>query len=102
MGSTIAASITAAGDDFGTANDTAIPDTADDIVSRLGPILIKGAVTGTAQLTDHFGFVAQQVDSLKVGARKFPLTAGNSNDDLDANDPLLLVGIGGDTRVHEV
>jgi hypothetical protein len=49
--------------------------------ARIAAISIAGAVRGTAGATgDHFGIVAQQVSSLRVGGVAVALTAGASND----------------------
>jgi hypothetical protein len=47
--------------------------------------------------TDHYGFVAQEVGSLRVGRRSFHLTPGPAND-LGG----LAIGPTGDLRVREV
>jgi hypothetical protein len=66
----IASSITAGVQDgggvgFGTVGDTIINNASDPIIARIASILIKGVVTGSAVLGDHFGFTAQQVGSFK-------------------------------------
>lgn len=113
-GNWIASSIAAGVDDvgsngFGNADDAKLAgtDTA-GITSKIASIVIKGYARGTVGGTDHFGFVAQEVGALTVGTAKYRLTknlvagVNTPNDDLDANDPLLLVGTTGDLRVHEV
>jgi hypothetical protein len=102
----VAGAVTGSGGFFGDANDVEISGagTTDQagIVSKIASILIKGQVIGTTIGGDHFGFVAQQIGSFKTGSTSFKLQSGPANDDLDANDPLLLVGATGDVRVREV
>jgi hypothetical protein len=62
------------GDTLQTVNDTAL-------IARIASITIKGDATGSLIAGDHFGFVAQQIDKLKIGSRIFALSAGPSNDD---------------------
>jgi hypothetical protein len=61
---------------FGTAGDVKIP-AADNlkIVSQIASIVIGGTVTGTVGSGDHFGFVAQKIGALKVGATVFAFNA---------------------------
>jgi hypothetical protein len=86
-GDWIASSITAGvrdvnGDGFGNADDDVVnvpPGAeADAIVARIASIAIKGAVIGTAGDGDHFGFVAQQIGSFKMGGLTAPLTTGTN------------------------
>lgn len=65
------------------------------ILSRIGKIIIKGAVYGTVTSGDNYGFVAEQVNLLKVGDTLFPLEAGPHNDNF-------FVGLTDDIRVLEV
>lgn len=55
-----------------------VDDTA--LVARIGSIVIRGNVEGTAAVGDHFGFVSQQIDHFKIGTSTFELNAGLSND----------------------
>jgi hypothetical protein len=48
--------------------------------AKIASIVIKGRALGTLAAGDHFGIVAQQVGSLKIGAVTVPLAAGPSND----------------------
>lgn len=103
-GNWIASSITAgassgADGQIGTADDAKlsgmfVKDIA-TIHSKINSITIVGQVLGTAGGSDHFGFVAETLGSLKIGGANIPLLAGNSND----NKPL---GITGDVRAREV
>lgn len=76
------------GDALQTMGDTAL-------IARIASIAIKGTVTNSANADDHFGFVAQQIDKLKVGSQTLSFTAGPGTDDL----PLPFTN---DTRVLEV
>jgi hypothetical protein len=88
---------------FGTADDTRSNfGNSAAFTSKIASIVIKGRGLGTVGGADHFGFVAQEIGALTIGAVKFPLTKLAGNDDLDANDPLLLVSRTGALRVHEV
>jgi hypothetical protein len=84
---------------FGDADDQKITGGTDQpgIVSKIASILIKGTALGTIGTGNHFGFVAEQIGSFKIGTTKFPLTAGASNDLTG-----LVVGISDDLRVREV
>jgi hypothetical protein len=82
---------------FGDADDQAIAAGNPTIISKIASILIKGTALGTLGTGNHFGFVAEQIGSFKVGTTKFTLTAGPSNDTTG-----LAVGITGDLRVREV
>lgn len=54
------------GDGFGNADDVAIP-TGGVPISKIAGIIITGQVTGTASGSDHFGFTAGQITSVKIG-----------------------------------
>jgi hypothetical protein len=45
------------------------------IISQIASIVIGGTVTGTVASGDHFGFTAQKIGTLKVGATTFSFTA---------------------------
>ncbi len=70
---------------FGDGNDHRISgsDVKDDddikFISKIGSILIKGAVVGTSATGDHFGFVAQQIGSFKAGG--FTASLNSATDD---------------------
>lgn len=53
-----------------------------ELIARIASITIKGGVTNSINSGDHFGFVAQQIDKLKIGSRALVLTLGTSNDNL--------------------
>jgi len=99
VASSLAAGATDGGDGFGNATDAVIAGGNDSpaIQSRIASIQIGGQALGTPDAvnnTDHFGFVAQQIGSFKVGGTVFPLLA-LANDDL-------AVGATGDLRLREV
>ena len=104
IASSIAAGVAAKNGFFGDSDDTksSFPSDSLTVASRIASITIKGRALGTAGGTDHFGFVAQKIGSVSIGGIAFPLTNGAANDDLDANDPLLVVNSTNDTRVHEI
>lgn len=67
---------------FGDGDDSKIfggTDTA-GVISKIASILIKGTALGTVGGVDHFGFVAQQIGSFKVGTTTVALTTGTNND----------------------
>jgi hypothetical protein len=102
IASTIAAGVSSGGDGFGNANDERIPIGVDNpnIVSKIASITIVGQAMGTPNSTnpsDHFGFVAQHIDSLRIGATSILLTPGPVND-LQG----VAIGITGDLRIREV
>lgn len=101
IASSIAAGVDDNGDGFGNANDAKLagPGVTDNaaIISRIGSIAINGQALGTVGGTDQFGFVGEQIVSLKIGAVSLPLTPGPAND--LAGIPL---GTTGDLTVREV
>lgn len=84
---------------FGDGDDQKITGGTDTTarISKIASITIKGTARGTLGAGDHFGFVAQQIGSFKIGTTAFPLTVGSANDLAG-----LPVGITGDLRVREV
>jgi hypothetical protein len=58
---------------FGNADDSILPAGASSVFSRIASIVIKGEVHGTAAGGDHFGFVAKQIGSVKIGTVKYDL-----------------------------
>jgi hypothetical protein len=64
---------------FGNGNDAKIVGSA--LVSKIASITIGGYLSGTPNTAgDHFGFVAQQIGSFKLGGAVIPLGAGAHND----------------------
>ena len=110
IASSIAAGVESTNGFFGDKDDTKITSNNPfnpvldypDVASRIASITIKGRVSGTAGGADHFGFVAQEVGSLRIGGVLVPLAKGAANDDLFAVQPRFLPGATGDIRVHEV
>jgi hypothetical protein len=85
---------------FGTPDDDLIVEAGGgdpDITARIASIRIKGQALSTLKGGDHFGFVARQVGSLRLGDTLIPLTPGGGND--LAGFP---VGATGDLTVNEV
>jgi len=82
---------------FGDVGDVSIPGGDLDVLSKIASIEIKGQALGTVGGTDHYGFVAQEIGSLKVGGSKIRLTSGAGNDLAG-----LFVGITGDLEVQEL
>ena len=89
IASSIVAGVSTPAPFFGTAADTkasgaGVKDSLDTngAISRIGGIVIKGSVLGTAATNDAitFGIVAQQLGSLSVGGTRIPLQSGASND----------------------
>jgi hypothetical protein len=79
---------------FGDANDTKIGGSA--IVSRIARITIGGYLRGTPSVNgDHFGFIAQQVGSFKVGGAVIPLTPAAHSDNRTFT-------VAQDVTIHEV
>jgi hypothetical protein len=104
MGRDWVASTAAAGVDpvnglFGDADDRKIPEITDPsgVSSAIASIVIKGQALGTGTDGDHYGFVAEQIGILKVGARTYDLQPGPNND-----VPGFAVGSTGDLGVREV
>jgi uncharacterized repeat protein (TIGR01451 family) len=52
------------------------------LIARIASITIKATVIGTSDTADHFGFVAQQIDKVKLGGRSISLAAGPTNDNI--------------------
>ena len=51
-----------------------------NLISHIASIVIGGTLEGSANPSSNFGFVAQQVDALKIGGKTFTLNVGHSND----------------------
>ena len=65
------------------------------VIARIASISIKGAVTGSIIVGDNYGFVAEQIDSVKISGRALKLDDGPSNDSI-------LIAFTDDVRVLEV
>lgn len=92
LASSIGAAVDAGGDgDFGTLDDFLIPGGGP--VARIASILVKGQLAGTPGGTDAFGFVAEQIGKLKIGAISYALTS--------APDEIITLGATGDFFARE-
>ena len=76
---------------YGDAHDVIIGGT---LISKIASITIGGSISGGAAPTKHYGFVAQQIGSLKIGGIAIPLNAGANNDIRD-------IAITGDFTIRE-
>ena len=83
---------------FGTADE--LPNNP-ALFSKIASIVIGGQVSGTSGGTDHFGFVSQEIGSLKIHGVKVPLTAGRGNNS-SVNKTRFILGTTRDVTVHEV
>jgi hypothetical protein len=94
--SSIAAGTNPVNNLFGGPDDAAITGGNDilDLHSRIGAIVIKGQAIGSPAGTGEFGFVAQQIGSLKIESAKIAL-------DPTAKD-LKPIGITGDLFLREI
>jgi hypothetical protein len=86
----VASSLVAGAQDTGAAGfgvgDTLQPGGASALIARIASVLINGDVVGSITAADNFGFVAQQIDKLKIGPRTFLLAPGPSS----ASDNILI------------
>jgi hypothetical protein len=84
---------------YGTADDVkvagaGVKDVA-GLSSKITSLTIGGQAYGSPSILDHFGIVAENVGSLKVGGTVMTLFAGNGNDDF-------AIGLFPDFRLNEV
>jgi hypothetical protein len=66
---------------FGNADDTIIAGGSAGIMSKIASVTIQGALLGTpvsTNNTDNFGFVAQQIGSIKVGGGAIAIPTNNT------------------------
>ncbi len=99
IGNWIASSIAAGvvdtnNDGFGNSDDASIAQGT--IISKIAGIVISGNVTGTGGAGDQFGFVARQIDSVKIGGVLQALTTGKDVIPLAGNPAT------NDTTIREV
>jgi hypothetical protein len=64
---------------FGDGHDVHQSGGSVTLIARIAKISIKGDVGGSFAPGDHFGFVAQQIDKLKIGTQTFTLAPGPSS-----------------------
>jgi len=82
--------------DFGTADDVKISEvTPDALFSKIASVTIKGLALGAVNGGTHFGIVAEQVGTVKVGVRSYLLALGTDTTGL-------YIGTTTDIRVREV
>lgn len=93
IASSIGASVVSTNAFLGDPDDTAFAGAPPGLLSKIASILIKGQLLGTAGGMDHFGFVAQQIGTLKIGAVSHPLAAGTD---------IIALGATGDFFAREV
>jgi hypothetical protein len=80
---------------FGDAHDSLTNAGNPAILAKIASITIGGQILGTTGGTDHFGFVAEQIGSFKVGVVAIPLTPGAHNENRT-------LGVTGDVTIHEI
>lgn len=80
-----------------------------DIDAKIGSILIKGSIAGTATAGDHYGFVAQWIPVFQLGgpallptAPGYLLLNTNGGNDNSPSDPKYNLSSSEDTRIFEV
>ena len=82
---------------FGTEDDALISN-GTSIIAAIASIVIQGAANGIdGTLSDHFGFVAEQIGAFRAAGAKLPLTVGPNND-LAA----FSIGTSGNLKVREL
>ncbi len=102
IASSLAVGVDAGADSlWGTIDDAPSGGGDPAIFSKIASITIGGKVVGTSAAGDHFGFVSQEIGSVKVNGVKVPLTNGHAND-TDTTDTHLILGITRDVTIHEV
>lgn len=71
----VAGAVLGAAKSFGIAGNAAIPNGA-GIISKIASVIIDGNSVSTATADDHFGIVAQEVDTVSVNGIAVSLTSG--------------------------
>ncbi len=100
--SAIAGALAGLDGSFGTVDDVIRFPHFGAIIASIAAIKIGGIARGTmGSPSDHFGFVAEEIGSVVIGARVVGLSPGPSND-RDPADSALAIGTTGDFRVVEV
>lgn len=59
---------------FANADDTTAASASAGFISSIASIVIKGALYGTSNAGEHFGFTAEAIGSLKIGSRTVTLS----------------------------
>lgn len=97
IASSLAVGAVAGGDVlFGTADDTKTNEALlDNLFSKIGSVTIKGYAMGTVAGSDHFGIVAEQIGTVKIGGRSVVLAP-------DTDTVGLSIGATFDLRIREV
>lgn len=72
--------------DFGEVTNRVIAGHRSDIVSKISSIVIKGSVFGTHGGDDNYGFVAEQIGTVKIASHKVALSSGGWNDVHDLSE----------------
>jgi hypothetical protein len=80
--SIVAGAVDAGAPGFGLGDFLQTASDAPGLIARIASITIGGDVTGTIFTTDNYGFVAQQIDKVKIAGRAYVLTPGPTNDNL--------------------
>ncbi len=75
----VAGAVLGAAKSFGLTGNAAIPNGA-GIISKIASVIIDGASVATATANDHFGIVAQEVDTVSVNGVAVTLTSGPDHD----------------------
>jgi hypothetical protein len=82
------------GDRYNKLTIAGVPDSSRRL-ARIGSIAIGGSVRGTSTAGDRFGFIAEEIGHLRIGASDRALVSGPSNDNQ------LLDTVFGDTKLFE-
>jgi hypothetical protein len=82
------------GDRYVKTVDSGVPDSPRRL-ARIGSITIGGSVRGTSATGDRFGFIAEEIGRVRIGASDRALVSGPSNDNQ------LLDSVFGDTKLFE-
>ncbi len=97
IASNLVAGATPGAGGWGTATNTKITGGLDDpkSFSKIASVTIDGQMLGDTAGGSHFGFIAEEIDSLKIGGFAIPLTPGMNNDHFN-------IGATGDVDAWEI